>query len=174
MNDDPKSESEKVSSKYRSRRSRKRGARAERKEEEGGSTNVLSTIIWSNLIPAASYSLATSAQVRRKRPSPSFMMLALWTQVTFYSRRKGRKEKGSQFGHLHTSSLSLLLLPPPSSALSHPPSLQTSPPTHPKQSSEQSCERTFLPFFNAKSNANLAILSEPFLVEIFKLSTTPG
>lgn len=68
---------------------KKEETRKEREEgERDGDTNVLSTIIWSNLIPAASYSLATSAQVRRKRPSPSFMMLALWTQVTFYSRRK--------------------------------------------------------------------------------------
>jgi hypothetical protein len=36
-------------------------------------THVLSTIIESKAIPLAAYSLATSVQVLRKRPSPSYM-----------------------------------------------------------------------------------------------------
>lgn len=46
-------------------------------------THVLSTIMLSKAIPELLYSSATALHVLRKRPSPSFIMLALWTQVTF-------------------------------------------------------------------------------------------
>ena len=44
---------------------------------------VLSTIMSLNSIPADLYSSATRRKVLRNRPSPSFMMLALCTHVTF-------------------------------------------------------------------------------------------
>ena len=46
-------------------------------------THVLSTIMSLHSMPVSLYSSATRRNVLRKRPSPSFMMLALWTQVTF-------------------------------------------------------------------------------------------
>lgn len=44
---------------------------------------VLSTIMSLYSIPVSLYSSATRRKVFKKRPSPSFMMFALWTQVTF-------------------------------------------------------------------------------------------
>ena len=46
-------------------------------------TYVLSTIMSLKAIPDDLYSSATRRKVLRNKPSPSFMMLALWTQVTF-------------------------------------------------------------------------------------------
>jgi len=45
------------------------------------------------VIPESLYSSAIRRQVLRKRPSPSFIMLALWTAVTCYSAKKGLCER---------------------------------------------------------------------------------
>lgn len=54
-------------------------------------THVLSTIMLSKAIPELLYSSATALHVFKKRPSPSFMMLALWTQVTFYQAQRNNR-----------------------------------------------------------------------------------
>jgi hypothetical protein len=51
-------------------------------EEKEGRTHVLSTIIESKAIPLAAYSLATSAQVFRKRPSPSYVAPMKQTRIS--------------------------------------------------------------------------------------------
>lgn len=72
---------------------------------------VLSTIMSLNSMPDDLYSSATRRKVLRKRPSPSFMMLALWTHVTFLrlffnAKSKANRLIRSAFARVETLRLS--------------------------------------------------------------------
>ena len=74
-------------------------------------TYVLSTIMSLNSMPEDLYSSATRRKVLRKSPSPSFMMFALWTHVTFLrlffkAKSKAKREIRSALALVETFKLS--------------------------------------------------------------------